>query len=87
MKRNVNFFSLVLNQKRRDDCITEVHNIPVYRRESQFITYNIYFPHITSSAKMTLSILATTYLSSVSDSCHIQVDRTECCEHIQLQSK
>lgn len=69
------------------EMIALLKYIPVYRRESQFITYNIYFPHITSSAKMTLSILATTYLSSVSDSCHIQVDRTECCEHIQLQSK
>lgn len=33
MEINVNVISRVLNQKLRDDCITEVYNIPVYRRK------------------------------------------------------
>lgn len=76
---NVNFFLLVLNQKLRDDRITDIHDILVYRRELQFIIYNIYFTYITLSAKETLNVLVTMYFSTASDSCHIQVDRTEWC--------
>lgn len=33
MEINVNVISRVLNQKLRDDCITKVYTIPVYRRK------------------------------------------------------
>lgn len=52
---NVNFFLLVLNQKLNDECITDVYDTFVHRRDWQFIIYKAPL-HITPSAEKTLSI-------------------------------